>query len=383
MKSFAVQKRTLMMLVVLIPFVALFIYVSLRSGPLAPISVTVTKVTHQSITPSLFGIGTVEARYTYKIGPTFAGRIKTLNAEVGDLVKSGQVLGEMDPIDLEERIHAQEAAVKRAQAQLSQAQTSQSFAQTQAKRYQELLAVHSTSEEILITKKHEQQVAAANLNVAREESTRVRAELAALKEQLKSLSLIAPADGLVAIRNADPGTTIVAGQAVVELIDPKSLWVNARFDQLHAHGLATNLPAKIVLRSQADDAQIGRVQRVEPMADTVTEETFIKVVFERLPTPLPSVGELAEVTLALPALPAGPVIPNAAIQRIHGQVGVWQVVNGELRFTPITLGVADLDGHVQVRDGLQTDNQIVVYSTKILTARSRIQVVDHLQGAKP
>lgn len=383
MKSFAVQKRTLMMLVVLIPFVALFIYVSLRSGPLAPISVTVTKVTHQSITPSLFGIGTVEARYTYKIGPTFAGRIKTLNAEVGDLVKSGQVLGEMDPIDLEERIHAQEAAVKRAQAQLSQAQTSQSFAQTQAKRYQELLAVHSTSEEILITKKHEQQVAAANLNVAREESTRVRAELAALKEQLKSLSLIAPADGLVAIRNADPGTTIVAGQAVVELIDPKSLWVNARFDQLHAHGLATSLPAKIVLRSQADDAQIGRVQRVEPMADTVTEETFIKVVFERLPTPLPSVGELAEVTLALPALPAGPVIPNAAIQRIHGQVGVWQVVNGELRFTPITLGVADLDGHVQVRDGLQTDNQIVVYSTKILTARSRIQVVDHLQGAKP
>ncbi len=382
MKNLAVRKRTLTMLAVLVPLIALFMYVSLRSGPLAPVSVTVTKVTNQSITPALFGIGTVEARYTYKIGPTFAGRIKSLDVEVGDLVKSGQVLGEMDPVDLDERIHAQQAAVKRAEAQLSEAQTSQAFAQTQARRYQELLAARSTSEEILITKKHEQQVAEANMNVAREESTRVRAELAALKEQRKSLSLIAPADGLVAARNADPGTTIVAGQAVVELIDPKSLWVNTRFDQLHAHGLAAKLPAKIVLRSRAVEVQAGRVLRVEPIADAVTEETLAKVVFEKLPDPLPSVGELAEVTLALPALPAGPVIPNAAIQRMHGQVGVWQVVDGDLHFTPVILGAADLDGHVQVRDGLKVDDQIVVYSARILSTRSRIHVVDHLQGAK-
>jgi len=382
MKNLVVRKRTLVMLVVLVPLIALFMYVSLRSGPLAPVSVTVTKVANQSITPALFGIGTVEARYTYKIGPTYAGRIKRLDVEVGDLVKSGQVLGEMDPVDLDERIHAQEATLKRAEAQMSEAQTSQTFAQTQARRYHELLAARSTSEEILITKKHEQQMAEANLNAAREEITRVRAELAALKEQRKSLSLIAPADGLVAVRNADPGTTIVAGQAVVELIDPKSLWVNARFDQLHAHGLTANLPAKIVLRSQAVDSQKGSVLRVEPMADAVTEETLAKVIFERLPKPLPSVGELAEVTLALPALPARPVIPNAAIRRIHGQVGVWQVINGDLRFTPVTLGVADLDGHVQVLDGLKTDDRIVVYSTRILNARSRIHVVDHLQGAK-
>lgn len=382
MKHFPVQKRTLVMLAVLVPLLALFVYVALRSGPLAPVSVTVTRVANQSITPALFGIGTVEARYTYKIGPTFAGRIKRLDVEVGDLVTSGQVLGEMDPVDLDERIHAQEAALKRAEAQLSAAQTSQTYTQTQARRYQELLAARSTSEEILITKKHDQQVAEANLNAAREESSRVRAELAGLKEQRKSLTLVASADGLVAVRNADLGTTIVAGQAVVELIDPKSLWVNVRFDQIHAHGLAANLPAKIVLRSQAASSQVGRVLRVEPMADAVTEETLAKVVFEKLPDLLPSVGELAEVTLALPALPAGPVIPNAAIQRMHGKVGVWQVVNGSLRFTQVTLGAADLDGHVQVRDSLKADDRIVVYSARILSTRSRIHVVDNLKGAK-
>ena len=370
MKKLPVQKRTLMMLAVLLPLLALFVYVALRSGPLAPVPVTVARVVNQSVTPALFGIGTVEARYTYKIGPTFAGRVKELNVEVGDRVRAGQVLGEMDPIDLDQRIVAQAAALKRAEAQLGEAQESQVYAQTQARRYQNLLAARSTSEEILITKRHELQVAQANLNAAREDAARIRAEWEALKEQGKSLSLI------------DPGTTIVAGQAVVELIDSKSLWVNVRFDQIHAHGLAADLPAKIVLRSQVADAQAGRVLRVEPLADAVTEETLAKVVFKQLPEPLPAVGELAEVTLALPALPAGPVIPNAAIQRMQGKLGVWQVLKGDLHFTPVTLGTSDLDGHVQVREGLKADDLIVVYSARILSTRSRIHVVDHLKGVK-
>lgn len=383
MKRLPLQRRTLIMLVVLLPLLVLFVYVALRSGPLAPVSVTVTKVESRSVTPGLFGIGTVEARYTYKIGPTFAGRIKSLDGDVGDYVKSGQVLGEMDPIDLDQRIHAQQAALKRAEAQLNEAQVSLAYAQTQARRYKELLGVRSTSEEILFTKKREQQVAEANLNASRAELVRAQAEMEGLQEQRKSLVLIAPADGLVSARNADPGTTIVAGQAVIEMINPKSLWINTRFDQIHSDGLAADLPVGIVLRTRAADSQRGRVLRLEPMADAVTEETLAKVVFDHLPERLPAVGELAEVTVFLPALPAGPVIPNAAIQRIQGKIGVWQIINDELRFTPLTLGGADLDGRVQVREGLKIDDQIVVYSARTLNARSRVRVVDHLQGVKP
>ncbi len=66
-----------------------------------------------------------------------------------------RLLGEMDPVDLDERIRAQEAALKRAEAQLSEAQARQSYAQTQARRYEQLLTARSTSEEIVATKKHE------------------------------------------------------------------------------------------------------------------------------------------------------------------------------------------------------------------------------------
>ena len=380
MKKLPLQGRTLALLAVIIPLLVLFIYVGLRSGPLAPVAVTVASVESRAITPALFGIGTVEARYTYKIGPTFAGRVKRLEVHVGDQVKAGQVLGEMEPVDLDDRVRSQESVFKRAEAALREAEARQAYAQTQARRYEQLFAVRFISEEIVTTKQQELQIADAALSAAREDIARARSDREGLVAQRSNLRLIAPVDGVVAVRDADPGTTIVAGQAVVEVIDPKSLWINVRFDQISASGLAGGLPARIVLRSRGGQTLKGRVLRVEPKADAVTEETLAKVTFDNKPEPLPPVGELAEVTVDLPALPAAPLIPNAAVQREGDKVGVWQIVDGDLHFSPVKLGASDLNGYVQVREGLKNGDQVVTYSEKALTARSRIHVVDHIPG---
>ena len=380
MKRLALQGRTLALLAVIVPLLALFIYVALRSGPLAPVAMTVVTVEAKSISPALFGIGTVEARYTYKIGPTFAGRLQRFDLQVGDRVKGGQVLGEMDPVDLGDRVSSQESALKRIEAVLREAKVRQTFAQTQLHRYQQLFAVRSTSEEIVTTKRQELLIADAAYAVAHEDLARSRSDLAALVAQRANLRLIAPFDGVVAVRNADPGTTIVAGQAVVEVIDPKSLWINTRFDQISASGLAAALPAHIVLRSRSGQAFSGRVLRVEPKADSVTEEMLAKVIFETQPEPLPPVGELAEVTVDLPTLPAAPIIPNAAVRREGEKMGVWQIVDGNLHFTPVKLGANDLDGRVQIREGLKIGDQVAVYSEKALTTHSRIRMVEHIPG---
>jgi len=286
----------------------------------------------------------------------------------------------MEPVDLDDRVRSQESAFKRAEAALREAEARQAYAQTQARRYEQLFAVRSTSEEIVTTKRQELQIADAALAAAREDIARARSDREGLVAQRSNLRLIAPVDGVVAVRDADPGTTIVAGQAVVEVIDPKSLWINVRFDQISASGLAGGLPARIVLRSRGGQTLKGRVLRVEPKADAVTEETLAKVTFDNKPEPLPPVGELAEVTVDLPALPSAPLIPNAAVQREGDKVGVWQIVDGDLRFAPVKLGASDLNGYVQVREGLKNRDQVVTYSEKALTARSRIHVVDHIPG---
>lgn len=380
MRRLPLQRRTLALLAVIIPLLALFTYVGLRSGPLAPVAVTVQTVESRAVSPALFGIGTVEARYTYKIGPTFAGRVKRLDVHVGDIVTAGQVLGEMDPIDLDDRIRSQESALKRTEAVLREASARKAYAQIQARRYERLFAVQATSEEVITTKRQELQIADAALSAAREDVARTRSDREALIAQKSNLRLIAPVEGIVAARDADPGTTIVAGQSVVEIIDPKSLWINVRFDQISAAGLTSGLPTRIILRSRGGQDLAGRILRVEPKADAVTEETLAKVVFDAIPQPLPPVGELAEVTVDLPALPPAPAILNAAVRRKGEEVGVWQIVDGDMKFTPIALGVSDLNGYVEVRRGLKDGDQIVAYSEKALTATSRYRVVDRILG---
>lgn len=380
MKRLPLKRRTLALLAVIVPLLALLAYVALRSGPLAPVAVTVATVDSRTITPSLFGIGIIGARYTYKIGPTFAGRVKRLDVHVGDRVKAGQILGEMDPVDLDDRVRSQVSALKRAEAALREMAARQSFAQSQARRYEQLFVARSVSEEMVTTKRQELQIADAALAAAQEEVARARSDRDAVLAQRGNLRLIAPVDGVVAVRNADPGTTIVAGQAVVEVIDPKSLWIDVRFDQISASGLAAGLSARIDLRSRSGRTLKGRVLRTEPKADAVTEETLAKVTFDDQPEPLPPVGELAEVTVDLPAIPSAPTVLNAAVRRDGDRVGVWRVVDGDLQFTPVKLGASDLEGRVQVLEGLSDGHQVVVYSEKALTARSRITVVERIPG---
>jgi RND family efflux transporter MFP subunit len=380
MNPTSLKGRTLTLLAVIISLLVLFIYVALRSGPLAPVAVTLTTIESKPLTPSIFGIGTVASRYTYKLGPILTGRVLRIHVNVGDPVKAGRVLAEMDPVDLDARILSQQATLKRADATLKEAKIRQTYARTQMQRYEALFDVHSTSEEIVATKRQDFLVADTSLAAAQEDVVRAHTDLDALLAQRNSLRLIAPVDGIVTLRDIDPGTTVVAGQSVVEMIDPKSIWINVRFDQIATQGLTQGLLAQIVLRSQKDHLFQGHVMRLEPKADSVTEELLAKITFDALPEPLPPLGELVEVTVDLPPLSARAIIPNAAVRKNGQTVGVWEIINENLHFTSIKLGSSDLNGSVQVLEGLKEGSRIVVYSEKALSSKSRIRIVDKIAG---
>lgn len=392
MKLIAMNRRILLLIAVIVPLLILFIYVGMTSGPLAPVSVTTTKVEKISISPALFGIGTTEARYAYKIGPTSAGRVKQVKVHVGDKVVAGELLAEMDPIDLDDRIAAQQAALKRTQAtvfatkaQMKEASSSFDFAESQAIRYEKLLNIRSVSNEVYETKKQELQTARsalatsrANHDSSQQELARIRAELDGLIRQRDNLRLVAPVDGVISGRNAEVGSTIVAGQSVIEMIDPASLWIDVRFDQRLSSGLSAHLPVQIKLRSQSQRVFTGKVLRVEPMADAVTEEILAKIIFDSLPETLPPVGELAEITVSLPSLAPSPVVPSASLQQVNGRIGVWVVKDDEAQFTPVKIGASSLDGNVQILEGFEIGVQVVVYSQRQLNSRSRIKIVERL-----
>jgi HlyD family secretion protein len=217
---------------------------------------------------------------------------------------------------------------------------------------------------------------------ARKDLVRLDADLGGAQQQRANIRLAAPRDGVVTSRDAEPGSTVVAGQPVLTLIDPQSVWVTVRLDQGRSAGLRVGLPADITLRSNPRQPLGGRVVRVEPTSDSVTEERIARVAFDRLP-PGVSTGEMAEVTLHLPVIGDALLISNASLRHRGAQSGVWVRADGHLRFAPVKTGAEGLDGRVQILEGLRAGDQVIVYSERDLEDSSRISVVPSLNGKKP
>lgn len=369
-----------------------FGWVVTQQGPMAATRITVATVTNQAISASVFGIGTVEARYNYRVGPTAAGRVQQVLVDVGDSVQAGQTLAIMDAVDLDSRIQAAGLAAERATASIASAnaQTKEAnarftLAQHEAQRQQILAAKSLVSQSSSDARQQDLAVANAAVEashaaaaVAKKEQQRLQAEQQALRQQQANLTLTAPVAGMITTRDAEPGTTLVAGQAVLTLADPHSYWVKARIDQSLALGLQAGQTASITLRSAPQQALPGKLVRIEPLSDSVTEERIVGIAFTPVPTALSS-GELAEVTLQTGKKDSALVIPNAAIQQQTGQSGVWKLnPDNSLQFIPVQTGIHSLDGQIEILSGLQADDTIVVYTSKALSADSKIKVVAQL-----
>ena len=369
-------------------------WVATQSGPLAPIQVTVAPVVLGDVSPALFGIGTVEARRAYLIGPTSAGRVRRVLVDVGDMVTAGQLLAEMEPVDLDTRAAAAVATAERgrstveaAEAQTRDARSRQTLAVVEARRIEALGQAGAASQSAVDSARQAQQSADAQIQAseaallgARRDLARLDADIGTVRQQRGNLRLTAPVDGVVTSRDAEPGSTVIAGQAVLQLEDPRSMWITVRLDQGRSSGLTAGLTAVITRRSDPSNVLSGVVIRVEPTSDAVTEERIAKVAFDRVPDGV-STGEMVEVTLRLPVAPNAVVVSNASLRHRGAQSGVWRHTAGQLTFVPVKTGAEGLDGRVQILEGLTPGDEVVVYSERDLADGSRIKVVDALRGA--
>lgn len=367
-------------------FVAAFFWLLTTHGPLAPVGVQLGTVVRADIMPSVFGIGTVDARLSYAVGPIAPGRVLRVLVDQGDFVKAGQLLAEMDPVDMDRRVQAAKStaarlrqAVQVADAQVAEAASRAKLANMNRDRDRGLYAQHVISKQALDNSTSEAERAEAALAAARANAEAVKldigradAESQGLGSLRESLRLVSPVDGVIVSREAEPGTTVVAGQAVLRVVVPESLWVRARVDQSRAQGVQVGQLAAIVLRS-APGAQLpGRVARIELQSDPVTEERVVNVSFDAPPARL-YLGELAEVTIRLPGETGVLVVPSAAIAREGSQTGVWQMVDGDARFKPVTIGSQGQAEVTTILSGLGEGESVIVYSSAQLKPGVRVR----------
>ena len=379
--------RRLFYLILIVTIIIGVIALIMIKGPLAPTTVQTVQLAVDDLKPALFGVGTVEARRSYTIGPSRTGKLQQLLVDHGDKVTVGQLLGKMDPVDLPDRLHSAQLSIEKnehqiesAQAKLDEAKSRLSLAKKEDKRYRDLVKKKQVSNEAAEAKATEAVTAAAQVRAAeadlegiRHDLQRVKSDMKALQAQINELELISPVEGIVTAREAEPGSLIVSGTPVLRIIDTRTLWVRVRIEQRGSADLDIGLAAEIFLRSHQDEAIGGKVARIELIADSLTEERWVDVSFDQIPENL-AIGTLANVTIHLPVVKQASWLPAATIQNNNRESGVWLATENGAHFVTVKTGTRTLDGKIQILSGVTADDVVVSYSKKPLTEGQRLKV---------
>ena len=356
---------------------------------LRPIAVEVVS-SERDAAVQVFGLGTVEARVTSKVGFKVAGILVDLQADVGDRVSRGAVLARLDDREQTARMGRTKAAIEqaeatllRATASLEKAQANYANAKTINERRQTLLQGNNTTVEAAQTAKAVHDATLADVSLASGDVAVARAAIndAKAQKQLEAATLdfhtlLAPYDAMIITRHKELGSALGANEAVFTMIDPRLVWVLSYIDESKAGEIKVGNPAEIVLRSLPGRRFKGRVARIEPEGDRVNEERRVQVAFDQIPEDF-HLGEQAEVYITTLRLQNAVLVPESAlVRRNQGRGTVWVVHDGRLEQREVTLGHRMLDGRLEIVGGVPDGAGIIGKLNSDLRVGRSVTVVE-------
>ena len=139
----------------------------------SPVEVQSIPVKRATLQQTVFGTGTLEAKTRVAISPYTTGQVQTLHADQGDLVKSGELLVEMNAEDITQQLAVAEAdlaitraSIQRCEAEISAAGATLDYAKVTFERMDNLRQSNSVSQTDVDKSRQAYQVAVANLEQA-------------------------------------------------------------------------------------------------------------------------------------------------------------------------------------------------------------------------
>jgi len=354
-----------------------------------PLTVTVAQP-ESDVALRIYGLGTVEARILSRVGFEVGGALTAFAVDAGDRVAPGQEMASLHAAEQEARVARARAAVAANEANLAKADAAvvrarAVLAQREAanRRQQGLAQRDVTSIQRAEETQRDEDVARADLAVAEADVAVIRAQgmdaAAALRQEETLLAhhrLIAPYDALVVARHAEAGTVVKAGDPVLTLIDPASIWIQAYVDEERAGQLSLGQPGTIRLRSQPAAEFHGTIGRIGIESDRVNEERRVWLTCSDCPAEM-FLGEQAEVRILTGTRASALMVPELAITGFDGHRGtVWTVADGRLTRAELTFGARDDRGRVEVTAGLPEGAAIVARVPKGAAEGRRARIAE-------
>jgi multidrug efflux system membrane fusion protein len=249
-----------------------------------PTVVATAKAGSESVPQYYEAIGTVTAVHQVTISPEVEGRITAIKFESGDVVKQGQLLVQLD--DASERA---DLATYQAQSHLAQVNLDRArqLAQRQYGSKQDVDVQQSTLDQ-------------ANAGIAKAQTS------------IGYMAIKAPFDGVLGIRQVNPGQYLAAGAPIVGLTDLDALYVDFTLPEQDRAQLHTAQEMQLHLDAYPDRTFAAQVQSIDPQVDVNTRSIKVRAELSN-PDHALQPGMYANVDVVLPSLTDQVTIPEAAI----------------------------------------------------------------------
>lgn len=330
----------------------------------ASLAVSLTPATERQIERTVIASGPVSAWEEMQLGVEISGvRVTALNVDVGQSVKKGQVLLELDHRTLD-------SDLRQAQAAAAEADAGVALAQANLRRGQALV-----KDQLISASAFDELRAGVVQAQARQATARAQRDGVQLRRDFASLR--APDDGIISKRLVQPGQVVAAGTELLRLIRQGRLEWRA---ELAEADLARVQKGATVAITGNGSTVSGRVRAVSPGVDATARTGTIYV---DLPEPgALKAGTFVEgriVTSAARAL----MVPASAIVQRDGYNYVFTIDDSSVAHrVRITTGASN-QGQVEVLSGLKAGDPVVSTGAGFLGDGDRVRVVPAAKAVAP
>ena len=315
--------------------------------------------------------GRLEAYARAPIYARVSGILKSYKVDIGDEVKAGQLLAEIDAPDLDQQLLQAKAAVASAQA-------AEALAAVTAQRWQTLGGSNTVSKQTVDEK-------LGDLTVKQALTRAAQATLDRLVVLSDFKRIAAPFDGMVTVRNTDLGALInadsSAGLALFVISDVRKLRLSIGVPQNYAPAVPINTKVDIAVPEYPGKYYTGVVEASSRSVDAASGTTRMQVVVDNAAGQLMP-GAFANVRIDLPKNVQSLSVPAGAL--IFGRDGLRVAVvdaNGKVVIKPITIS-RDLGQLVEIATGLDAADRVIESPPDGLVTGDPVRVMNDKAPAK-
>ena len=340
-----------------------------------PVTVSVSPVLKGAFPVLVRAVGNVTPYNTVTVVPQVEGRLLRVHFREGDRVKAGDLLAELDA-------RALEASLAEARATQAQNQAELKNAQADLARYQRLFRQDSVARQQLDTQQAlvRQLQARSAADQAKVDSARVQlgytkihapvsGRLGLIKTNVGAMIGPSTTDGLVSIVQVDP-ISVVFGVPEVQLQSLR--------DAMAQQDMSGGLEVQAWDRTESRLLATGRLTTLDNQIDTTTGALRVRARFDN-PGEQLFPNQFVNVRLTLQTLPGALSVPVDVVQFGNQGNYVYVVRDGKAHIQTVKLGASASD-RVQVVDGLQAGEQVVLEGMDSLRDGSRVKIVAPVEG---